>query len=341
MKRSIVAIGLAVSLLAYPMTAFAEGEPLEVTASEEPSTGSPVEMSDDTQAEPAEETKAEKKPFISLGKDLTDEQLDYVLGEMGITRDDLANYRVYYVTNQEEHEKLDSYIDPSVIGSISLSSVMVKENNPGYGIKVSTRNIDYCTVSMYKNALLTAGVKDADVLVVGPFPISGTAALIGAWHAYEEMTGEELVDEAKDTALNEMIVTASIVDSFDDSQTEKVQELVDYVKASVIAEGIENPEDVKEIIEKAEGLFGIDLNEDQTDSLSNVMGNVAKLDIDPSVLLEQAGDMYDKYGETILAGAKDAINGIITDEVKATIWDSIKNILRSFFKSITDYFKNL
>ena len=132
---------------------------------------------------------ASEIPFLALGKDLNDEQLEYVLSEMGISKDDLENYTVVYITNDMEHEMLDSYIDPSVIGSHSLSSVMVKKNEEGYGIKVTTKNINYCTISMYQNALLTAGVEDADVLVVGPYPISGTAALVGAWMVVRKLAG--------------------------------------------------------------------------------------------------------------------------------------------------------
>ena len=47
---------------------------------------------------------------------------------------------------------------------------------------------------MYANALATAGVEDVNVVVAGPFNVSGTAALVGALKAYSEMTGET-VDE--------------------------------------------------------------------------------------------------------------------------------------------------
>lgn len=44
---------------------------------------------------------------------------------------------------------------------------------------------------MYKNALTTAGITDADIIVAGPKPISGTAALVGIFEAYEAMTGKQ------------------------------------------------------------------------------------------------------------------------------------------------------
>ena len=42
--------------------------------------------------------------------------------------------------------------------------MLVKPAESGHGINVSTYNINYCTTGMYKNALLTAGVEDADII---------------------------------------------------------------------------------------------------------------------------------------------------------------------------------
>lgn len=328
MKKKILATLMALSLLIFPIT---------VAASE-----TPVSDNTDTSSESSATGIAENdsKPFLALGKDLNDEQLEYVLTEMGISKSDLENYTVVYITNDMEHQMLDSYIDPSVIGSYSLSSVMVKKNVKGYGIRVTTRNINYCTVSMYQNALLTAGVEDADVLVVGPFPISGTAALVGAWKAYEEMSGEKLSEEAKTAALAEMITTGELTDGLEGVDKEKVQELIDYVKAEVIAQGLSDPDDIKDIIAKAEEKFGITLTEEQINSLIEVMKMIANLDIDPQKLLEQAGDLYNKYGDTVLSEAKKALDGIITDEVKASFWEGLKNFFASLFKSIADYFSS-
>lgn len=53
---------------------------------------------------------------------------------------------------------------------------------------------------MYKNALATAGITDAKVLISAPFPVSGTGALTGIYKAYEDMTGVSLNDLAKNLA---------------------------------------------------------------------------------------------------------------------------------------------
>lgn len=101
--------------------------------------------------------KASDKPYLALGADLNDSQRATILSIMGIDAANLSNYDVVYVTNAEEHQYLDSYISSSQIGTRSLSSVVIVQRDKGSGLNISTTNINYCTVGMYKNALTTAG----------------------------------------------------------------------------------------------------------------------------------------------------------------------------------------
>lgn len=97
----------------------------------------------------------------------------------------------------------------------SASSVLVSLADSGNGLKVSTYNINYCTAGMYKNALATAGVEDANVIVAGPFPLSGTAALVGTFEAYEKLTGKELDESVVDAAMDELVTTGDLEQSID------------------------------------------------------------------------------------------------------------------------------
>ena len=51
----------------------------------------------------------------------------------------------------------------------------------------------------------SAGIADAKIIVAGPFPISGTAALVGTLKAYEEMTGKKLDDKVTDAAMDQLV----------------------------------------------------------------------------------------------------------------------------------------
>ena len=128
--------------------------------------------------------------YIAFGEDLSKSEKQKVMDSFGITKSDLKNYKTIKITNKEEHEYLGDYIASSVIGKRALSSVMVVKTEKGSGVHVTTDNISYCTSGMYTNALVTAGLEDAEVKVTGPFKISGTSALVGAMKAYSVMTGK-------------------------------------------------------------------------------------------------------------------------------------------------------
>ena len=168
----------------------------------------------------------EGKIVVALGADLSAEQRATVLGLMGITEEQLAGYEVIYITNAQEHQYLDAYLDASVIGSKSLSSVMLKKGAKGSGVNVTTKNINYCTTGMYRNALLTAGVQDTEVIVAAPTQISGTAGLIGAVKAYEKVEGTAISDASLSSALDELITTGQLADAAQNVSNDEIEELI-------------------------------------------------------------------------------------------------------------------
>ena len=240
------------------------------------------------------------KPLVALGADLSQQQRATVLSLMGITEADLANYNLIYITNDLEHQYLDSYIDPSVIGTKSLSSVMITPKESGHGVLVTTQNINYCTTGMYRNALLTAGVENADILVAGPSSISGTAALIGAVKGYELLSGEKVSDETLDTALDEMITTGELAEAIDNADSEEVEALIAFVKAKLAAGELESESDIRSAIAEGEEQFGVTLDESEIQQIVDVMNKIKKLGLDPNVLLDQAADLYKQFGSDFL-----------------------------------------
>ena len=194
---------------------------------------------------------------VALGADLSAQQRATVLELMGLTEEDLAECTVITITNEMEHQYLDAYIDPSVIGSKSLSSVVLRKADKGNGVLVTTKNINYCTTGMYRNALLTAGLEDTDVLVVGPTKISGTAALIGAVKAYEQVSGEIVSDKVLDTAMDEMITTGEIAGG---ENNEEIEELIAFIKAKLAAGELATDQDIQEAIKEGEEKFSVSLS---------------------------------------------------------------------------------
>ena len=76
---------------------------------------------------PARADSVELKPFLSLGADLTKEQRKTVLSLLDVRENELSDYEVIEITNQDEHDYLDDYLSASVIGTKALSSVRVEK----------------------------------------------------------------------------------------------------------------------------------------------------------------------------------------------------------------------
>ncbi|MEY8426637.1 DUF1002 domain-containing protein [Lachnospiraceae bacterium 46-15] len=232
------------------------------------------------------------KPYVAMGADLKETERAKVLELLGVTEAELKDYDVVTITNEDEHKYLDSYLDAGVIGTRALSSVMVVGKEAGNGINVSTNNISYCTSGMYRNALITAGVEDADITVAGPFSISGTAALVGAIKAYEIMTGEEVPEVNLDAANNELVITGEIVESVGDA--EKVEQLMALVKQEVAEGAVSGSEDIKNLVKQAAEELEIRLSDEDRDKIAGLMDKIDGLDLNVDAIKEQAKDLYHK-----------------------------------------------
>lgn len=239
----------------------------------------------------ADAVAGDEKPYISLGADLTKEQKNTVLSLLDVTEEELADYEVIQVTNEDEHDYLDEYLSDSVIGTKALSSVRIEKAEEGKGISVVTKNITYCTSGMYTNALITAGITDAEVTVAGPFNLSGTAALVGAMKAYSTMTGEDLKKENADAATNELVLTGELGQELG---AEKAEELVALVKQRVLDGDVETVEEVKEIIQESAGELDVKLTAEQEQKLAELLEKIKNLDLDVDKLKQQAEDVYNR-----------------------------------------------
>ena len=272
--------------------------------------------------------KASDKPYLALGADLNDSQRATILSIMGIDAANLSDYDVVYVTNAEEHQYLDSYISSSQIGTRSLSSVVIVQRDKGSGLNISTTNINYCTVGMYKNALTTAGVTDADIIVAGPTPISGTAAVVGVLKAYQEMTGKEISDSVVDTALNELVLTGQLEESLKGVSDAEVEEFIAYIKALIAKDDLTDDEGINGAIDEACEKYGVTLSDDERQQIVDLVKKINSLGIDLNGLVDYAESLYNSFknGDSSSSGGIAAVVG---------------GFFKSVFSSVGDFFKKL
>lgn len=273
------------------------------------------------EGEVTEPITKEDKPYLALGANLTQQQQATVLSLLGINPAELSEYDVIYITNEEEHSYLGNYVDAKKIGTRALSSVLIVKREKGNGINITTKNISYCTIVMYKNALITAGITDADIIVAGPTPISGTAALVGAMKAYAVMTGEAVSEESMDTALNELVLTGDIAENVGDS--EKAEELIAYLKQEVIGRSLESDSEIQEVVEDACDEFQVKLSDSQVQELVGLLKKIGSLDLDLDSIKKQAEALYEKLSD------------INVDT------EGIFEKIKGFFQGIIDFFVGL
>ncbi|HET7579807.1 MAG TPA: DUF1002 domain-containing protein [Bacillales bacterium] len=212
--------------------------------------------------------------IVTLGQDLTNAQEDQVLNEMNVNKEDAT---VIYVTNEEEHQYLGDYISDAQIGTNAISSTKITLRGEGEGLNVNTHNITWVTEGMYANALMTAGIHNADIFVTAPFPVSGTAGLTGILKAYDEKTSFHISEDRKKVANEELVRTAQLGQ---DIGKDKATELVTKIKQEMADHPVKSKEDMQKLIQQAADDVNVNLTEKQMNQLVTLFEHIKNLNID-------------------------------------------------------------
>lgn len=257
---------------------------------------------------------------VTLGADLTPQQKEQVLNEMGVSGD----VNTITVTNAEEHKYLGNYIPNSQIGTKAISSSKITTKESGYGLKVQTNHITWVSKEMYMNALTTAGVKDADIYITAPFDVSGTAALTGIIKAYESTTGKQIPEAQKQVANQEMVTTAKLAD---DIGKNDATQLIEKIKEEIAKQHPQTKEDIQVIVNNVANELNISLTPDQKDQLVSLFDKMKNLNINWNAVNSQIEKAKEKWNEF-----KNS------DEGKSFL-QSIIDFLQSIVNSIASLFK--
>jgi uncharacterized protein YpuA (DUF1002 family) len=257
--------------------------------------------------------------FVTLGDGLTEEQENTVLEDMGVDK----NAEIIYVTNEEEHEYLGDYISPAQIGSKAISSTKITILEEGKGIDVQTNKITYVTEGMYANALVTAGVKDADIYVTAPFSVSGTAALTGILKAYDVKTDLKISEDQKKVANEELVRTAELGEQIG---KEKATELMTQIKEEIAKNPVETEEDLRALIKRVADDLGITLTEEQMNQLVTLFNHIKELNIDWDQVQDQLQKVRNNIGDFLSSEEAKSFFGKALDFL-----NSLVNSIRSWF----------
>ncbi len=230
---------------------------------------------------------------VTLGADLSSEQRQQLLDEMGV---DAESVQVLEVTNEEEHRYLGDYLSAATIGSRAISSAKITLTEEGSGINVDTNNISHISNSIYANAMVTAGVKDADVYVTAPFEVSGTAGLTGILKAFEAAMDEEISEEQKKVANEEMVKTSELGEKYGD---EKIAELMMRLKEQLAENKPETREEMRQLVINVAGDLNINLSDSDVDLITDLLTRISELNIDWNQLGKQVDKIRNNLDEIL------------------------------------------
>lgn len=246
---------------------------------------------------------------VVLGADLNEEQINSVYNMFSISR---GNSTELTITNAEEREYLEDYVDSALIGTRSVSCVYVELLSEGEGMSVTTSNINWCTPEMYVSALATAGITDARIEVAAPVEVSGTAALTGVYKAYEDMTGQKLDDIAKLVSTQELTITGELaaqIGSFDSMA------IVNELKLMLDETAKMSDEEIKSQIIYIAGQYNVSLTDGQIQQLIDLCRSLEQLDGDAlRARVEEVQQTLTKLSEakTKVVGFVDSVKKVVT-----------------------------
>ncbi len=255
---------------------------------------------------------------VSVGADLSDEQKAQIYKDFGLEPGEVPEI---IVTNENERAYLEGLAPEGKIGKVALSCVYITILEEGSGLDISTKNINWCTSDMYKNALVTAGITDAKVMVSAPFPVSGTAALTGIYKAYEDITGQTLSDLAKSVGVEELITTGDLAEYIG---SEEATEIVNELKKILDQTQTMTDDEVRAEIRRIASEYNVSITDGQVDQLLKLCRSLEKLDVD-------------ELRQKLINLAQTVEKAKSASETLSKIGEGIKN----FFASVGAFFTKL
>lgn len=254
---------------------------------------------------------------VAVGANLTSAEKATVYDYFNLNEGDVDEITV---TINDERKYLES-VDASRIGSKSMSSIYIITQKAGSGLDIELYNIDWLTKEIYQNALITAGITDARVIIAAPVAVSGTAALTGIYKAYEDITGETLDEETKQVATEEFVTTGDLADEIG---SDDAAALVNELKLVIDDLKDMNDDEVRTEISDIASNNNISVTNDQVEQLLKLVRSLENVNLDGLT--------------SALQNVASALGGISSSSGGSSgFWGSVTN----FFSGIGNFFSNL
>ncbi|KMZ54577.1 hypothetical protein HMPREF0980_01431 [Dorea sp. D27] len=299
---------------------------------------------------------ADSSKVVTLGANLTEEQKKSMYDYFGTSADKVDTIEV---TNADERKYMEGIASEAQIGTRTYSCSYVEPTSSG-GIQVKVANLTFVTSSMIASTLLTSGVENCNVVAGSPIEVSGTGALTGIMMAYEKASGEELSEDQKATATEELVTTGELAESIGQQEA---ADLMNEVKQEVIEDGLKDEDEIEGAVNDAADSQNVSLNEDQKAKIVSLMKSISQYDYDVKALkntLENLEGKSEGFFSNLWNSIKsfftggDSDGGIINNTNDSilgdnAVIDSTIDALKSkdsgdgesFWDKIVNFFKNL
>ena len=264
--------------------------------------------------------RADSSKVVTLGANLSDEQKTSMYEYFGTTAKEVDTIEV---TNQDERKYMEGIASEAQIGKRTYSCSYVEPTEKG-GIQVKVANLTFVTSSMIASTLLTSGVENCNVVAASPIEVSGTGALTGIMMAYESASGEELSEDQKAAATEELVTTGELAGEIGQ---QPASDLMNQVKQEVIEENLTDEGEIQDTVQSVANSSGIDLTDEQIAQIVSLMQNIAQYDYDVKALKKTLENLEGKE-EGFFSRLVSTISGFFGGDDKGGIINSTNdNIL--------------
>lgn len=233
---------------------------------------------------------ADESKILTLGANLTEEQKQLVIDYLNV---DINNVFVIEVTNDEEHALLDGIATQQQIGTRTFSCCYIEPTNFG-GIHIKTVNLSWVTCEMIRNALVTSGITNCNVICISPIEVSGTGALTGIFKAYENISDVEITEENKELASEELITTCTIAGTIGQ---EEASTLMSELKEEIITNEIKSSEKIEETVKNYLNSHSIELTEADFWKLIELLTKLSEKEYDIEEIKQAYADIKQTASE--------------------------------------------
>lgn len=259
-------------------------------------------------------------PIVVYGEALSEAQKSEVADLLKVDQHEQVDE--FSVNGQDLNEYIGGNPNSNMYSSVKI---LHKDNGEGLSIEIVTPdNITQVTKEMYTNALLTAGVENAEVLVASSVKVSGHSALTGIYKAYDAK-GVKLDESRMKVASDELDIATDIAEEEGIDQ-DKVSELLTEIKKAIAEQDPATKEEVEQIVQEQLQTLNIELSEEDRQRLTDLFDQMRNLNINFDQVKNQLDD---------LTGS---IQDIINDD---GFWNSFRNAVQSFFQSLKNFISSL